>query len=356
MRNPFKKLLPKKFLGVDIGTSSIKLVEISKFGYRKKLENYGQVESSIFYDKPFRTQEKTSLLLSNQEISKAILAIVEEAKIKTKNAVFSIPDFSSFFTNFTLPPMTKDELPQSIKYEAKQHIPVPLTEVVLDWQIIETKPVDKQQAIFKVLLAAVPNEIINQYQEIAKTAGLELLALEAEVFSLIRALANNHDKKLIGVIDIGVQSTTCSIVDQGALKISHSFDISDNNFVSTISNAMNIDMKKAEELKKQYGISHDNQEIKQILSPLIDIIVREVKEIFDNFQRQEKKQVEKIILAGGPALIPGLKEYFKESFNGKEVEIGNPFNGMLYPPNLEQILIEIGPSFAIAVGAALRKL
>ena len=284
------------------------------------------------------------------------MAIIEEAKIKTKHAVFSIPDFSSFFTNFTLPPMTKDELPQSIKYEARQHIPVPLTEVVLDWQIIETKPVDKKQAIFKILLAAVPNEIINQYQEIAKTAGLELIALEAEVFSLIRALTNNHEKKLIGVVDIGVQSTTCSIVDQEALKISHSFDISDNNFVSTISKGLNIDLKQAEELKKQYGISQDDQGVKEILSPLIDIIVREVKEIFDNFQHQEKKQVEKIILAGGPALTPGLKEYFQESFNGKQVEIGNPFAGMVYPPFLEQSLIEMGPSFAIAVGAALRKL
>ena len=359
MKNPFNKLMPKKFLGVDIGTSSVKIVEVSKFGYRKKLENYGQISASTFYGKTFRTLEKNTLLLSNKEIAKAIKAIIEEAGIKTKRAVFSIPDFSSFFTSFTLPPMTKDELPQSIKYEARQHIPVPLTEVALDWKVIESKPLDKEKMNFKILLAAVPNEIINQYQEIARISQLELVALEAEVFSLIRSLINEEEKKIIiAVIDIGVQSTTCSIVDKGDLKLSHSFDISDNNFVSTIAKGMNVSFEEAEILKRQHGIKKNNQKEKivKILVPLINLIVEEVDEIFNNFYRQEKKKVEKIIIAGGPALIPGLKEYFEESFNKKEIIIGNPFNNIFYPPILEDCLTEMGPSFAIALGAALRKL
>ena len=356
MRNIFNKLLPKKFLGIDIGTSSIKIVEVSKFGNKKKLENYGQIFNYDFSEKSFKEQEKNLLLLSSEEIVKAIKEIIQETKIKTKHAVFSIPDFSSFFTSFTLPPMTRDELSESVKYEAKQHVPVPLSEVVLDWQIIESKPLDKDKIIFKILLAAVPNEIINQYQEIALMANLELIALEAEIFSLIRALINKQEKKIVAVVDIGVQSTTCSIIDKQVLKISHSFDISDNNFISTISKSLDVDFKKAEELKKKYGINSNNPQIKETLSPLIDLMIREIKEIFDNFYHQEKAQVEKIILAGGPTLTPGLKEYLQDSFSKQQIEIGNPFINMAYPPNLKEVLTTMGPSFAIAIGAALRKL
>ena len=348
--------MPKRFLGVDIGTSSVKLVEISKFGHRIKLENYGQIFASVFYEKPFRTFEKNTLLLSDEEVARAINAMIEEAKIKTKKVVFSIPDFSSFFTSFKLPPMTKEELPQAVQYEARQHIPVPLAEVVLDWQIIESIPLGKDKIIFKILLVAVPNEVINQYREIAKISRLELFAMEAEAFSLVRSLVGEEEKEPIAIVDIGVQSTTCSIIDRKILKVSHSFDISDNDLTSTLARGLNIDFVEAEELKKQHGLKKSNEVVRETLAPLIDIIIKEIKDILDNFSRQEKKNIEKIVIAGGVASAPGLKEYFKESFGEKEIEIGNPFSDMFYPPVLEESLAEMGPSFAIAAGAALRGL
>ena len=364
MWNPFKTLLPKNFLGIDIGTSYIKIAEISKSGHKKKLENYGQLSASAFYEKPFRTLEKNTLFLSNQEIVEAIKAIIEEAGIKTRQVVFSIPDFSSLFTNFELPPMTKEELPQAVRYEAKQHIPLPLAEVTLDWQVIESRPLDDKRTSFKILLVAVPNEVVNQYQEIARISQLELFALEAEAFSLMRSLVDEDEKKPIALIDIGVRSTTCSIIDKRILKTSHSFDISGNDLTSTLTKGLDISFAEAEKLKKQYGIEglrndkvvRNGQTIREILLPLIDVILREIKEILNNFYQQERKEVEKIILAGSTALLPGLKEYFKESLDNKEVKIGNPFSNIFYPPILEKTLTEIGPSFAIAIGSALRGL
>ncbi len=299
--NPLQLLLPKKFLGVDIGTSHIKIVEISKFGNRRKLENYGSLPADILYQKPFRTFEKSTLLLSSNDISRAISAIREEAKIKTRQAIFSIPDFSTFFTNFELPPMTKEELPQAIRYEARQHVPMPLGEVTLDWQVIEGEVSVKgktlqqqkfgaEQANLKILLVAVPTEVINQYREIAKIAQLELVALEAEVFGLISSLIKEDDKRPIVLVDIGAQSTTCSIVDKRILKISHSFDISGSEFTKVISQGLNVDYRTAENLKIKYGIAGLNnieqgpgKEVKEILLPLVDVILREVEEIFNNF-------------------------------------------------------------------------
>ena len=355
MWNPFQTLLlSKRFLGIDIGTSYIKLVQISKLGHRKKLENYGVLPAAVLYEKPLRTFEKSTLLLSNQEIATAIKAIIEEAEIKTKQVIFSIPDFATFFTNFELPPMTKEELPQAVKYEARQHIPLPLAEVTLDWQIIESRPLDEKKISFKILLAAVPNEVINQYQEIARISQLELIALEAEVFSLIRSLVRENEKRPIAILDIGAQSTTCSIVAQKVLKISHSFTISGNEFTKVISKSLSIDYFEAEKLEKEYGLK-GRKEVKEILLPLIDIILRETGIIFNSFYQKAGGEVQKIILAGGWALLPGLKEYFADNLK-IEIEIANPFADIFYPPILEKTLTELGPSFAIAVGASLRGL
>jgi type IV pilus assembly protein PilM len=355
-------LFPKRFLGIDIGTSYIKIVEISKFGYRRKLENYGEMAAEVLYQKPFRTFEKNTLLLSSQEIARAIRAIIEEAKIKSRQVVFSIPDFSTFFTNFELPPMSKEELPQAIRYEARQYVPLPLGEVTLDWQAIEGRVSEGKKTNFKVLLVAVPKEVINQYREIARISQLELGALEAEVFGLMRSLIKEDEKGLISIVDIGARSTTCNIVEGKNLKISYSFDMSANEFTKVIAKSLNVDYSEAERLKKEYGIltlNSDKEEIaknlRQILLPLIDTILREIKVIFNNFYQKERKEIPKIILAGGVALLPGLKEYFAENLK-KEIEIANPFSGLFYPPILEKTLKEMGPSYAVAVGAALRGL
>lgn len=357
---PFK-IIPKRSLGIDIGTSSIKLVELSRWGERKKLENYGEIKASALYKEPFRTFEKSTLSFSNQNISRAIKAILEEAKIKTRQVIFSIPDFSSFFTNFELPPMSQEELSQAVLYEAKRHVPVPFGEVALDWQVIEG-PTNQKQKKSKILLVAVPNEVIHQYQTIAEISNLELRALEAEAFGLLRSLVGEEITQPLALVDIGAQTTTCSIVEKKILKTSHSFDLSGNELTEVVSKGLGVDYEKAGVLKKEYGLLREQRgengkgkEIREILTPLIDVILREIERVCQGFSQIEGKEVEKIILSGGTALLPGLKEHFQD-FLKKEIQIADPFSSMFYPPILENTLKQMGPSFAIAVGVALRGL
>lgn len=369
-----KIFIPRKFLGIDIGTSSIKIVELSRWGERRKLENYGEIKATVLYDKPFRTFEKSTLTLLTDDISRAILAVKEEAKIKTQEAVFSIPDFSSFFTNFELPPLSKEELPQAVKYAAHQHVPLPLGEVTFDWQVIEGRVSDQKNTKLKVLLVAVPNEVINQYRRIAELSKLQLHALEAEVFGLVRSLIGG-EKSFAALVDIGAQSTTCSIIEKGILKISHSFDLSGNEFTERIAKSLSIDYKSAEDLKNKFGIQalslpgatvSQPLSIRDILLPLIDLILREIEKVFREESSGGGKEIKKIILAGASASLPGLKEYFQNYFNPApekiqygtkiEVEIASPFSNIFYPPILEKKLKEMGPAYAIAVGMALRGL
>ena len=354
----FPKILPKKFLGIDIGTSAIKIVELSSFAGRIKLENYGEVLAKVLYQKPFRTFEKSTLLLSSEEISRAIKAILEEAKIKTENCFFSIPDFATFFTTFELPGMTAEELPQAVEAEARKQVPMPLREVTLDWQLIEGKASDKKDTKLKILLAVVPNEIISQYQQIAALSNLKLLALETEIFGLIRSLIEKEEKRIIGLIDIGARTTICSIIENRILKVSHSFDLSGDDLTERIAKGLSLTEEIAENFKKKYGIlilqpSLEEKDIQEILLPLIDIILRESEKIFKNFYLKEGKEIDRIILAGGTAFLPGILECFQDYFK-KDIVIANPFSKTFYPPILEKTLKEMGPSYAIAVGMALR--
>jgi len=359
---PIPRITSTSCIGIDVGTSSIKIVELSKIGARVKLENYGETSILTLYEDPFRTFEKNTLLLSSSDIGKIISAILEEAAIQTKTAIFTIPDFSTFFTNIELPQMTKKELPNAVNFAAPQYIPVPLSEVALDWQLIEGKAGGRSKTKLKILLVAVPNEVINQYRKIAKITKLETKFLEAEAFALLRSL-NKTDKITIGLVEIGAQSATCSIVDSGVLKSSHSLNIAGNEMTQSLAKTFSLSYKDAENLKKKYGISPLSKEVpgqegnkaaKVILSS-VDSILVEVQRIFNNFSRSEKKEVQKVILAGGSAQLPGLREYFSSVFK-KEVEIINPFVNIFYPPILEETLKEISPGYAIALGAALRGL
>jgi len=363
---------PKNFLGIDVGTSFIRIVEIEKRGREYRLSNYGELGESSFNDQPFRTSERNAFSLSNQNIAEAITAILREAEIRTKEVNFSIPDFCSFFINFELPVIDKKKISKAVRYQVRPFVPLPLKEVELDWLVIEGKP---SKTPLKILVVVIPKEIIVQYQKIANLVGLKLRFLESEVFSLSRSLVRSENKKtskIIGLIDIGAWSTTCSILEDGVLRNSYSFNIAGNELTRVIDKSLNIRYNEAEELKKRYGLISANSEPKEfiknvqnentsakvlpeILTTLIDSILEEIKKVFRDFYRVDGKEVDKIVLAGGTALMPGLREYFEKKLNKKVVRI-SPFSAIAYPSVLSPILKGMDPTYGIAVGLALKGL
>ncbi|MBI2121216.1 MAG: type IV pilus assembly protein PilM [Candidatus Wildermuthbacteria bacterium] len=341
---------PQHILGVDIGTSLLKVVELSKWGERISLKNYGALRASSLYDRPFRTFEKNTLLLSQEDIARALRAILQEANIGTRRAVFSIPDFSSFFTNFTLPPMTKEEVPSAVEFEARKHIPVPLSEVTFDWQIIEGH-IGRGQSV-GVLLVAVPNEVIAQYREIARLAGLVLVAMEAEVFGFIRSCVGDERRPIV-MVDIGAQSTTINAVAKKMLRMSHSVDVAGNSFTERISQSLSLDRPEAERAKHTQGMNIAAGD-RPLLSPLVDIIIGEIQKFISNFRQVERQEAAKVIIGGGTAALPGLQEYIASQIS-LEVATSDPFRSVYAPAMLESVVREMGPSYAVAVGIAMRE-
>ncbi|HDH99277.1 MAG TPA: type IV pilus assembly protein PilM [bacterium] len=340
----------KRCLGIDIGSSCIRIVELSKRGNKAKLENY--IELKPPKQKLMLKRGKESVIFPGIT-AKAIRMALDKAGIKTKRAVFTLPDYSTLFTWFELPSMTKEEIPEAVKYEARHHSPSPLSEVTLDWQIIE-----KGEKKIKVLLVIVSKETVNQYQRISNLAQLEGRILEAEVFAFTRSSVKEKDKT-IALVDIGEKTSTCSIIDNGVLKRSYSFDFSGEELTEAVSKSLNIDIEEAEQLKRSYGLypgeEKKAQGLKEALLPGIKLISKEINGAVESFYQSELKRVQKVILGGGGALLLGLKEHLIGELK-MEVETAAPFSNISCPSILENTLAALGPSYAIAVGAALRGL
>lgn len=345
----------KKIVGIDMGISCIRMVEIEK----KKtlvLNNYGEMDM-----REVRTNSKGTVDFSNADLAEVIKAICKEAEIGAAEANFSIPDFSSFFVSFKIPAMRKEEIAETVRYEVRPYIPLPFSDITLDWIVTEGEPA---KTPLKILAVAIPNKVISQYQDIANLAKLKLKSLEPEVFASVRSLVRlkpGEKKSLIGLIDIGAESTTCSIADGEAIKASHSFNIAGEQFTDRLARSLNISYNKAEELKKKYGLLEKEKPIKkgksvrEILIPIADLVLDEVKKVFREFYQEEGKEVEKIVITGGLSSMPGLKEYFFNEFK-REILIPNPFSGISYPKILDSILNERGTSYSVAVGLAIKGL
>jgi type IV pilus assembly protein PilM len=343
-------------LGIDIGTKGIKIVETSKKKDKFVLENYGELNLDIAGKQFFRYFDKNTLNPSVENITRAIRAILSEAGMKTEKAVFSLPDFATFSIAFELPPMTKKELNSAVAFEARKYIPLPLSEVVLDWQIVN---VDNKEGKTKILLMAIPKVLVEHYKKMAENSGLELVALEAEAIALKRATIKDNDP-ISCLVEIGFQSTNVIIVENNAVKTTFSFDIAGKDLTLTLAETLNMEVSKAEILKIKNGLSLDNSECATVIASVLALIIEKIKRVMRDYQSKENKKIEQMILSGGTAKMLGIVKYFQEMFEQEEfadikIKVCDPFLDMDYPSVIEEKIKKSGPIFAIALGEALKK-
>jgi len=342
----------KKCLGIDIGASSIKIVEISRFGKKKKLENYAEFQLPL-EEKKINLFHKDTLGLLSDQVSEILKAVLKRARIKKRKVAFSLPDFATFFTTFDLPPMTEVEVPQAVEFEARHHIPVPLSEVSFDWQIIKKEKVLPGVKL-KILLVAIPNQVLRSYQQMASLAGLEVEGMEAEIFGLIRSSIPSEIRSFpVCLVDIGWESTTVSITKDGFLRSSHSFDLSSNDFTNALMKKLHISYKEAEDLKKESGLNPENKEVFLVLSEQASFLGRDIESVCRDFEKAEKEKVDYVILSGGTSTLFGLREYL-QNFLKRKVRFSNPFSQLSFPQALKPRIEELAPSFGVAVGVAMR--
>jgi type IV pilus assembly protein PilM len=377
----FGFIKPKSYLGIDVGSSGIKLVELRLEKKRPVLFSYGLTATKQDIHKLHAKEDKTVASLldkdnktpapsSSEQFTEDKIALYSEtiknlckaSRVISKTAVVSLPVSSVFHAVVTLPLVKKEELDHIIRAEVKKLLPMPLEEMALDFQVLTGLPSDKSQ---RVLVNAVPYKLIEFYSKVFAKAGLGLEALEPESTALTRCLMG-RDQAVAMIIDIGSERTNFFIIDQGFPITHQTIESGGDKIDKILQNILGIESDLVERVK--YDLfdflpsAHNNnlsdQKWLDMLMPVIDPILKEIEVSLEVYLRQtgnEGKRPEKIILTGGMALVPHLARYIENKFRIK-CYIGDAWARVVYQDGLKPILRQLGPRLSVSIGLALRSM
>ncbi len=353
-------------LGIDIGSSSIKVVQIKKKGGKAVLETYGALSLGPYG----KTDVGAVTNLQTDDIARALIDVMKEANVTTKSGVIAIPSSSSLIFTISLPgKITEDQLSEIVPIEARKYIPVPISEVSLDWFMIPPEislfdnnmmteaPTDEKivEPKIEVLVVAIHNDILSRYRDILDKTGIKSDSFEMEIFSNIRS-SFGHDLAPVLFMDFGASKTKLSIVEGGVVRVFHIVNRGSQDISHNISASLNISFGEAEKLKRSVGLDvHSNAEVADIVRLSIDYIFSDTNSVVLAYEKKYNKSISKVILVGGGSLTRGLIERATESLH-TEVVYGDPFAKTETPAFLKPVLEISGPEFSVAVGLALRQL
>ena len=350
-------------LGIDIGSSAIKVVQIKKKRGKAVLETYGELALGPYAG--IEVGRATSL--NNDKIIEALRDILREAKTTTINAGVALPLSSSLISFISIPNVPGKQIAEVVALEARKYVPVPMNEVMLDWSPVpkeDTIPSDEQdedKAVEKVqtqdvLIVAIHNEYLSNYQSI--THGVNILPsfYEIELFSSIRAVVDQGIQTVM-ILDMGARLTKLYIVERGILRASHIINKGSQDITLAVSQSMSISVNEAENIKRVYGLKGgpEQSELTEITTLNLDYIFYEANATLLNYQKKYSKNISKVILTGGGVLLKGFMDLAKISFQ-TDIVYADPFGRLETPAFLEKEFKEAGPEFAVAIGVALRRL
>jgi type IV pilus assembly protein PilM len=347
-------------LGIDIGSSSIKVVQLKKKGDKAILETYGELSLGPYGE----VSVGQSTNLPTSKIISAIndLLAEKEVAITTRVCGLAIPFKASLLSIIEMPKTGERELAGMINIEARKYIPVPISEVTIDWSIIPKLEVVEETSEAKgnkikmvdILLVAIHNNIINQYKEIVSKTGLDAKFFEIEVFSTMRAVLEGVQGPLM-IFDMGASTTKLYIVERGLVYNSHTINGGSQDITANIARILNISIEEAEVLKRSVGIGNtvDGVNLLEAVSTVSERIFSEANSFLFDFQKKRNQNIKSVFLTGGGSALKGFRDLAAQNFK-VEVISGNPFEKVEVPAFLEEILKVTGPEFTVATGAALR--
>ena len=366
----------KSVVGIDIGASAIKVVQLRKDRGVAVLETYGEIALG-----PYAGLEiGRATNLAPDKLTAALNDVMTEANVTTKRCGVSIPFSASLITLIEMPALPDAQLTKMIPIEARKYVPVPIAEVQLDWFVIPeeeaqyfSKDAVSQSGVpaqsagapekygkLRVLLVAIHNEILNRYNEVLTSANLTPSFYEIEIFSTIRSVLDRSMTPVV-ILDIGAANTKLYVVEYGVVKVSHLINRGAQDITLTLANTIGVSVAKAEELKRELGLlgagtgKEDMQHTSAVAERTMQFIFTEAHRAILNFEKRFNKNVTTVVLTGGGSTLSGVLPLAQKHFE-TDVVLGNPFGAVQTPAFLEETLKQSGPGFGVAMGLALRVL
>jgi type IV pilus assembly protein PilM len=343
----------KNVVGLDIGSSAIKLVELKE----KKGGSYSLVKLGIERLSPEAIVDGS--IMDSSMVVETISRLNTEKGVKNSNYATSLSGHSVIIKKISLPAMSPEELSESIQWEAEQYIPFDINDVNLDYVPLATPgPGDN----IEVILVAVKKEKINDYTSVISQTGKVAMLVDVDAFALQNCYEVNHDvdeDKVLALVNIGASVTNVNVLSGSNSVFWRDITFGGNQYTDAIQRELSLSFEQAEELKRgrpqgDYTI----QQIIPIMNSVSEDFAGELRKTLDFFTATSgAERVDEIVLAGGGSGVLNLDAILRDKF-GMPVTILDPFRRVTVDEsefNPEE-LAEVAPSMAIAVGLAIRKL
>lgn len=340
------------FFGLDIGTASIKIVQLNKKAAAIELVGAGTI--------PTPTNAFISESAADQEaIATAIERLHKELRLKTSYCVVALSESQIFTRVVEMPNINSKEINSAVKWEAEQYVPIPLSEVRLAWQLLSRPSTQSKEAKVEILLVAAPLIVIDKYLKVLKLLQMTPLALETEITAVAHSLVQRTPgTPTTLVIIIGDATTDLCIVRGGQISFTRSIATGGSALARAVASDLGFEMDQAQEYMKTYGLDETKLEGKIMASikPVFDIVTNEIRRAIAFYLgHRPDDPIKRVVVTGGVAKLPGLVVYLANTL-GLEVQIGNPWEGIKLPASSEQKLIEAATTYAVAVGLALKEI
>lgn len=309
------------YFGLDIGSSSIKVCRANLMGA------HGFVVEAV----GLAMNPAGSVDFTNPEVCAKVKPVIKQllndAKIHEKRVIVGVPESRVYSRILTMPVMSEAELTSAIKWEAEQFVPVPVSEVELDFSIISRpneKSEDKQMLVY---LVAAPKVYLQGLVDFLTSCGLEPIAIESEMVAVSRSLTYGSSSVTSLFVHMGALSSVLAIVDGTALTFSYVSPTGGVALTRALSESLSLPLPQAEEYKRTYGLDATKLEgkVRTGLLIILESVISEIRKAMEYHLSQRKSHVARIVLSGGGAYLPQLSGYLSETFGGIEVVVADPF-------------------------------
>ena len=343
----------KQVVGLDIGASSIKVVQLQQSKKGTELKTFGMLPLApeVIVD---------GAIMDAEVVVDTIKQAVKEFKVKGKYAAISVAGHSVIVKKIIVADMSRQELEGAIETEAQQYIPFDIEDVNVDFQILESDE-SLESGEMAILLVAVKKEKVEEHILLIKEAKLDPIVVDVDAFALENAYELNYEVEpdlVVGLVDIGASTMNINILQDGVSSFVRDISIGGDQYTEAIQKEFNVSFDVAERLKRGQLIEDISQDdVLAIVNTVSDDIAVEIQRSFDFFRASTMDvAVDKLYLSGGCSLFGGIDRFFEEKL-GVQVEIFNPFRNIKVPRKFDKDYIEsIAPQAAVAIGLALRRL
>jgi len=341
----------KSVVGLDIGSSAVKAVELKASGKTFKVVAFAMepVPPDSIVD---------GAIIDGGAVAEAIKRLFAQKAFKTKEVAASLSGNAVIVKKISLPVMTEQELSDSIYWEAEQYIPFDIQDVSLDYQVLDSGTGPDGKGTMEVLLVAAKKEKIADYTSVITQAGRQAVVVDVDAFALQNAYEANYGPgpSVVVLLNAGASATNVNIVSNGQSLFTRDLSLGGNTYTEAVQRELNLPFEAAEAAKKGLPVEgHAFDDVRPVLHAVTENLLLEIQKTFDFYKATAASdQIDRIVLSGGASAVDGFADALADRF-GVDVEHFDPFRQVAFEKPPAENVAELAATAAVAVGLALRK-